>query len=204
MCAFGSVQLHCALSQCKRKRAERRPGSYPIRILKRLFGRSGEGAADPLYRAIVAQARQPVFYAALGVPDTEEGRFDMIVLHMILVIRALRARGEGGRRFAQVLFDTFFRDMDRSLREMGIGDLVVPKRIRRMGEAFYGRAGRYEPALEARDEAALAEGLAANVFGTGRDENALRLARYAIAAADGLHERDVDDLRRGVLVWPEA
>ncbi|ESR23276.1 ubiquinol-cytochrome C chaperone family protein [Lutibaculum baratangense] len=173
-------------------------------MLQRLFRPAARDAARPLYDAVVAQARQPVFYAEIGVPDTPEGRYDLIVLHVILVLRRLRAEGEDGRRFGQHLFDTLFRDMDRSLREMGVGDLIVPKRIRKMGEAFYGRAGRYEPALEARDEAALAEGIAANILGRDPDAQARRLAQYALAAEATLRDAAYDDLRRGELAWPTA
>ncbi len=189
--------------QTKAGRPEPR-GEYAATMFQRLFRRSDRDATEPLYLAIVAQARQPVFYEELRAPDTPEGRFDMIVLHMILVIRRIRREGEGGRHFAQRLFDTLFRDMDRSLREMGVGDLVVPKRIRAMGEAFYGRARRYDPALDAADEAELAAGLAANLFVREPDEEARRLARYALAAERSLAEATVDDIRRGVLAWPSV
>src|ERR1043165_5052916 len=110
---------------------------------------------DALYGAIVAQAREPGFYAALGVPDTVSGRFDMVLLHVVLVLRRLRQvgdkDGEGERALAQELsqqlFDRFCRDMDHNLREMGISDQGLPRHMRRVGEAFYGRAQAYEAAL---------------------------------------------------------
>ena len=91
-------------------------------------------AVYAVYSAIVAQSRQPVFYADWGVPDTVTGRFDMISLHMSLVFRRLRNEKLPGADFSQALFDLFFKDMDRSLREMGAGDLAVPKKVRKMTE----------------------------------------------------------------------
>lgn len=171
-------------------------------MLQRLFGRSGKDAAERLYAAVVAQARQPVFYTELEAPDTVDGRFDMIVLHTVLVMRRLRADGAAGQDFAQGLFDALFRDMDRSLREMGVGDLVVPKRIRRMAEAFYGRAGRYGAALDARDEDDLARGLAANIRGVDPDDAAHRLAAYVLAAEAELASQEAAAIRRADLRWP--
>src|SRR6185369_17559638 len=119
----------------------------------------------------------PIFYAAYGVPDTIDGRYDMIVLHAILVLDRLKSAGGEGNEFAQRLTDYLFSDMDRSLREMGVGDLSVGKKVRRMAEVFYGRAQAYRPALERLDEAALAEALYRNVFaGSGARDGANRLA----------------------------
>ena len=100
-----------------------------------------------LYGAIVAQARDPRFYEAYGVPDTVLGRFDLIVLHLALVLRRLREGDASARTLAQGLFDAFCRDMDHNLREMGVGDQGVPRQMRRVGEAFYGRAQAYDAAL---------------------------------------------------------
>lgn len=102
-----------------------------------------------LYRAAVAQARQPVFYTDYGVPDTVDGRFDMICLHTGLLMERLGQEGEEGRKLSQALFDTMFRDMDRSLRERGVGDLGVPKHIKRMMKGFNGRLHSYARALRA-------------------------------------------------------
>src|SRR5215216_2008709 len=107
-----------------------------------------------LYGAIVAQARHAEFYQNCAVPDTVLGRFDMIVLHLVLVLRRLRdgaaahsaPHSAPQRAAAQGVFDAFCRDMDDNLREMGIGDQAVPDQMRRVGEAFYGRAQAYEAA----------------------------------------------------------
>lgn len=118
-----------------------------------------------LYGAAVAAARQPAWYRDLGVADTLDGRFDMICLHAFLVIDRLRAEpGEGPAALAQAVFDAMFSDMDRNLREMGVADLGVGKRVRRMWEAFHGRALAYTAALEAAEEAPLVAALSRNVW----------------------------------------
>src|SRR5262245_25415781 len=96
-------------------------------------------AALEAYRSIVAQSRQVKFYADWGVPDTVTGRFDMISLHMALMLRRLSG-DPVGRPFAQALVEVFFRDMDRSIRELGVTDIGVPNRVKKMGKAFYGLA----------------------------------------------------------------
>jgi cytochrome b pre-mRNA-processing protein 3 len=121
-----------------------------------------------LYGTIVAQARAPAFYQLYGVPDTVNGRLEMIMLHTVLFLR--RLEGEAGpiRRFGQSLFDQFCRDMDDNMREMGVGDLAVPRRMRRIGEAFYGRQAAYRAALDAPGDDRLAATLQRNVFAGGR------------------------------------
>ena len=119
--------------------------------------------ANALYNTAVAQSRQPGFYLAGGVPDTIDGRFDMIVLHAFLIMRRLRDGGPDGEALSQALFDEMFADMDRSLREMGVGDMSVGKHIKRMVKAFYGRAAAYEEGLDGNDDA-LERALAANLF----------------------------------------
>src|ERR1700752_370334 len=99
-----------------------------------VFRRKGSATIDALYGAIVAQARLPTFYLAYGISDSREGRFDLIVLHQVLLARRLGRDGEAGRAVSQDLFDLFCRDMDANLREMGVGDLAVPKEMKRMVE----------------------------------------------------------------------
>src|SRR5579883_1244520 len=98
-----------------------------------------------------------------GVPDSVEGRFDLIVLHLVLVLAPLEADASSGRAIGQKLFDEFCRDMDDNLREMGVGDLAVPKKMRQFAEAFYGRQAAYRAALAASDERELANALARNI-----------------------------------------
>jgi cytochrome b pre-mRNA-processing protein 3 len=159
-------------------------------VFTRLFGRPPAARIAPaIYGAIVTQARSPALYEALGVPDTVGGRFEMVVLHLFLVLRRLE-RGE--RREASVgqeVFDLFCGDMDRALRELGVGDLGVPRRMREMGQAFYGRSRAYADGLANRDGPALAEALARNAFKDASPAHAaLPLARYALAAAATLDE----------------
>jgi cytochrome b pre-mRNA-processing protein 3 len=122
-------------------------------ILDRLFKtRRASPAERRVYDAIVAQARQPWLYDELGVPDTLDGRYEMIVFYATVVMERLQRADAPARAFAQRLFDEMFADMDRSLREMGVGDLSVGKRIRVMAEIFYGRAAAYREALRSAEE----------------------------------------------------
>lgn len=147
--------------------------------------------AASLYGAIVAQARSPALYAAIGVPDSVGGRFEMVVLHVILVTRRLESGGEAARAAGQAIFDRFCNDMDNALREMGIGDLSVPKHMRRVGEAYFGRMAAYGPALSQGDIAVLAEAIERTVFGGAEvSPSARSLAAYALAAADCLGSQD--------------
>jgi cytochrome b pre-mRNA-processing protein 3 len=115
--------------------------------------RRRERAAAKLYLQVVEQARRPVFYTDFGVPDTLEARFDMIVLHAWLLMRRLGVlTDKEAMPLSQATFDLMFADMDRNLREMGVTDLRVGKRVQRMAEAFYGRAGAYDKALSEGDE----------------------------------------------------
>jgi cytochrome b pre-mRNA-processing protein 3 len=160
-------------------------------ILKLFRPSSPVRSIRDLYGAIVAQAREPAFYSAYGVPDTVEGRFDLIVLHLVLVLaqigqeageQALPSEG-AARAIGQQLFDTFCRDLDDNLREMGVGDLAVPKKMRSFAEAFYGRQAAYLTALAAADQQELENALARNIFDETRaDEGAARLAAYVRAA----------------------
>ena len=125
-------------------------------------------AARRLYTAAVRQARNPTLYSEGGVADTLDGRFDLIVLHVVSVMRRLRQCDEAGRQLSQALFDVMFDDMDQSLREMGVGDLRVGKRVKQMARAFYGRAKAYDEAFDqapgAERRRSIVEALERNVF----------------------------------------
>jgi cytochrome b pre-mRNA-processing protein 3 len=158
-----------------------------------------------LYGMIVAQARAAPFYLIYGVPDTVNGRFEMVVLHAVLVLRRLESEPDPIRRLGQALFDRFCQDMDGSLREMGIGDLGVPTKMRKIGEAFYGRQAAYGAALADPDHATLIGALARNVFGaqTGSDPGAARLATYVRAVVVQLADQDGETLSRAALTFPD-
>jgi cytochrome b pre-mRNA-processing protein 3 len=157
-----------------------------------------------LYGMIVAQARAPAFYQDYGVPDTVDGRFEMVVLHAVLVLRRLDLEAEPIRRQGQALFDLFCQDMDASLREMGIGDLKVPREMRRIGEAFYGRKAAYEAALTAPDSDALAAALSRNIFtsSSGPVPGAVRMAAYMRKAVRDLAAQDREAFVRQGIAFP--
>lgn len=151
-------------------------------MLARLFGKSPEKrAAASLYDDVVSLARHPAFYDRYGVPDTPEGRFEMISLHAALIQRRLKAAGEGAARLAQAFADAMIRDLDGALREMGVGDLTVPKKIRKLAAAHYDRLVAISTALDS-GEAAVAEALEPFLTAADGDAKALarRLAAYAI------------------------
>jgi cytochrome b pre-mRNA-processing protein 3 len=131
-----------------------------------LFSRSKPlPSVELVYGDIVAAARLPRLYSAMGVPDTVMGRFDMLALHVVLVLRRLRELPPPAESLAQELVDRFFADLDSSLREIGIGDVSVPKKIKKLGQAFYGRAEAYEKALSEDTPAdALEKALARNIL----------------------------------------
>ncbi len=140
-------------------------------------------AAGALYAAAVAQARHPGFYTELGVPDTHDGRLELVQLHVILLLRRLQRGGVDGQALGQALFDAFFKDLDRSLREGGVGDLSVGKWVKKIGQQFYARATALEPALAHADAAALETALVHNVYAAGADARRARaLATYLLAA----------------------
>jgi len=156
-----------------------------------------------VYGALVAQARLPVFYADLGVPDTAEGRYDMIVLHAFLLFERLK-RSDEERQFAQDVFDAMFTDLDRSLREMGVGDLAVPKKIKRMAQDFYGRVGAYDAACKEGSLAMMTDAVARNLYdgGAAPAGHAAAIAHYAFAARDHLAGLSLAEIRGGELSFP--
>jgi cytochrome b pre-mRNA-processing protein 3 len=164
-------------------------------------------AALLLYGAIVEQARRPVFFAVLGVPDTLDGRFELIALHEFLVLNRLKADRVRTEKLAQALFDIMFIDMDRALREMGVGDLGVGKHVKRMAKAFYGRVVSYERGLAAGG-AELREALQRNLYGTAaaQEPELGVLADYVARSAAALAAQSVDDLLAGCVTFasPEA
>lgn len=163
-----------------------------------LWGTAPErAAAEALYAAAVDQARLPTLYTRHGVPDSFEGRFESLVLHVHLILRRLGADPRGEKP-AQALFDTLFHDMDRTLRAAGVGDMSVGKKVKQMGAAFYGRVNAYEPALAAGDHEGLAAALARNVTGEEAPHPvAGRLADYTLRQAAYVDAQLVDELLAG-------
>ena len=175
-------------------------------MFQRLRSREDPGAnIRRLYGAIVAQARAPEFYADYGVPDTVAGRFDMVVLHVYLVFRRLAQAGEAAKALGQAMFDLFIEDMDANMRELGVGDLSVPRKVRAMAEGYYGRVGAYDAAMAEAGDGRLVEALRRNVF-AGKptaEAGARRLARYARLAERKLTETDVDTIVEGAPAFPD-
>lgn len=155
-----------------------------------------------LYGTIVAQARMPGFYRDYAVPDMLKGRFELIVLHLTVLLDRF-AQEPALRDLGQAVFDLFCQDMDHNLREMGVGDLAVPKEMRRIGEAFYGRAEAYRAALATADDRALAEALARNIYEAAVSPPAARLAAYMREAVRDLAAQDSAHLAAGHLRFPE-
>ena len=147
-------------------------------------------AAFEAYRAIVAQSRQEKFYADWGVPDTVTGRCDMISLHLSLVLRRLKGEPRA-KDFGQALVDLFFRDMDRSLRELGVTDLGVPNKVKKMGNVFYGLMGVLGEALDSGSAANVESVLTRNVYG-GDNSHTSALAAYLIDEAQRLAGQSVE------------
>lgn len=136
--------------------------------------------AEALYAALAAQARRPEPFSELGVPDSLDGRFDALCLHMFLVVRRLARDGERGTLLAQGLYDAMFADMDRTLREMGVGDLGIGKRVTQMAEGLMGRIRAYGEAMDAgQDELVAAIRRNLHAGSTAVDAAALeRVAAY--------------------------
>jgi cytochrome b pre-mRNA-processing protein 3 len=165
-------------------------------MFSRLFGRRKSGnreVVDAVYGEIVAAARQPVFYAQWGVPDTPLGRYEMLSAHLFLVLRRLREATPAGKALAQDLTDEFFKDVEHSIRELGIGDAGVPKRMKKLARMFYGRVAAYDSALAGDDEAALAAALQRNVRADAQEWAGARPLAASLAAT-----------ARRLECWPES
>ena len=163
----------------------------------------------PAYTAIMAQARKPDHYGAGGVPDSFDGRFDMLAIHVHLVLRRLRSEGVARDDIGQALFDMFFRDMDQTMREAGVGDLGVGKKIRKMAQAFYGRAAAYDEAMgkaaPAKADSETANALQAvlqrNLYPDGDDalggDKLNALAEDLLALESKLADRTLEEILAG-------
>ncbi len=177
-----------------------------VQFLKKLWPQSApeREAAAELYLRVVEKARDPAFYATLGVPDTVDGRFDMIVLHATLVFRRMRQGGAEAQTVAQEMFDRMFLDFDRSLRELGVGDMSIGKQIKKMGKAFYGRATVVEAGIDAAaadQQASLKQALRETVFRQRKEPHGIdALADYLLRATAALETQALGDLVAGKVV----
>jgi cytochrome b pre-mRNA-processing protein 3 len=163
--------------------------------------------ARSLYGSIVTQARSPGFYALWRVPDTVEGRFEMIALHLILTLRRLAEEGEGGRRLARELTEVFAADVDDSLREMTIGDMAVPREVKRAVAVLHDRYATYGAALDAApagDSLTAALRARLGALSGAQNVNAMSLATYMTDAARALRQQAGNEVLAGRLVWPQT
>ncbi len=156
-----------------------------------------------LYGLVVAQSREPQLYSGFGVPDTVMGRFDMLAMHVFLFVRRLRAEDdELAQDLGQEIFDLFVEDIDRALRQLGIGDTTVPKRKKRMVRSFYGQIEDFDKLLEDSDVDGLARRAAARFFTEDGQQNARELGSYMLKCVRHLAAQPASDLRAGSLSWP--
>lgn len=162
--------------------------------------------ADPAKRAyaqILQHIRAPIFYTTYGVPDSFDGRFDLLLIHLFLVINRLANEGEQAREFNQALFDVTFADMDQTLREMGIGDMGVPKHQRRMMKGFNGRMHAYDEALR-QGEGAFAIALRRNLYGTIEDTEVpdiQKIMRYIRESMAVMAQKPVSGILNGEVAF---
>ena len=187
--------------------------SPPLRLrarrwLRRFRPDAAAGArrevAERVYRDLVKQARTPLFYRDLGVPDTPEGRFEMVGLHAALVVRRLRSAGAPGSALAQELFDLLFADVDEGLRHIGIGDLAVGKHVRRLAGYFYARLRALDEALDGVSGAPLAPMLRTNVYHNAAAPSRRQLAAlasYLITAEAALRAHPSARMLAGDVAW---
>lgn len=161
-----------------------------------------EEASYGLYRSAIGQARTPVFYLSFAVEDSVDGRFDLLALHVYLILRRLRQAGEEGRELGQKLFDLMFADMDQSLRQMGVSDLRVGRRVKDMAKAFYGRIAAYDAGLEG-GAVALAAALQRNVYRGAEPPESAALAAYVMRAEAALAGQADADLLAGRVAFPD-
>lgn len=175
-------------------------------MLQRLFRpRPAQTTGRTLYVAAVGQARTPALYEALGAPDTVEGRFEVYSLHVVLLLERLRGEGALAAEASQALFDAYVKSLDDALREMGVGDLSVGKKMRKLGEAFFGRAKNYHAAFEALPDRAPLEALIGRtVYAEADAARAPGMADYVLAQREHLAGQPAERLLKGDVEWRAA
>ena len=180
-------------------------GRAIVLFLKRLFQTPRfQAEGRRLYGQLAAQARLPVFYAGFGVPDTIDGRFEMLCLHAYALFHRLKGQGEDADALAQATYDAMFADLDGALRELGVADLGVGRRIKTMTEALNGRIQAFDRAFAAGEEA-LRDAVRRNVYGTAspREDEVAAMAAYLRQVRAALTELPFGDLCVARLGLPE-
>jgi len=175
-------------------------------LLDRLFRpRPALNAGRALYLRAVEQSRSPALYSQLGAPDSIEGRFEIYSLHVVLLLDRLRGQGDLATEVSQALFDTYLKDLDNALRELGVGDMSVGRKMRKLGEAFYGRGKSYEAAFAALpDTAELTALVIRTVYADADPEPAPRLVAYILGQRAALAGQPLDRLLAGEVDWQAA
>jgi cytochrome b pre-mRNA-processing protein 3 len=175
-------------------------------MLKGLFKpRPAQVAGQKLYARTSPQARLPALYAELGAPDTPEGRFELFSLHVYLILERLKGQGPQAADTAQALFDTYASALDNALRELGVGDLSVGKRMRKLGEAFFGRVKSYEAAFAKLPDAADLEAvIARTVYAEADAGRAPDMAAYVLRQRSALAAQALEGFLAGEVDWSAA
>jgi cytochrome b pre-mRNA-processing protein 3 len=161
-------------------------------------------AGRALYARVVEQARSPALYRDLGAPDTPEGRFEIYSLHVVLLLERLRGHGALATDVSQALFDTYVSHLDHALRELGVSDVTVGKKMRKLGEAFYGRGKNYQEALDQLPERGPLEAILGRTVYAGTDDRSSELADYVLAQREALAANPLDALVGGKVDWRPA
>jgi cytochrome b pre-mRNA-processing protein 3 len=163
--------------------------------------RPAQLAGEALYAAAVTQARTPALYLDLAAPDTREGRFELYSLHVILLLDRLKGQGPQAEETAQALVDRFTRGLDDAFRELGVGDMAVPKRIKKLAEAFFGRARSADQAFDALPDRRTLQALLARTLYEGDDAKAAGMTDYIVRAREALAAQPTEALLAGEAAW---
>ena len=179
-------------------------GNEAMQAIRKLFApRAAVEAGRRLFHAAAVQARQPALYLGGGVPDTPEGRFELYSLHLILVMHRLKGQGSEAAEVSQALFEAYRLSLDDTLREMGVGDLSVGKKMRKLFEAFYGRVKSYDAALAGLpDREPLTALITRTALAGAPAGDPAALAAYVVASVDALAAQPLDEVRDAKLAWP--
>ena len=175
---------------------------YRDKLMAKILGifigkeRQEKKLADALYKHTIMAARSPSLYGDIGAPDTANGRFELIILHIFMLFRHLQGKDKFTQSVKQKTFDRFLEDMDMNLREIGVGPDGIPKRIQKMLENFYGRAAAYQSALESEDNTQIVDSIARNLFADEKPnvEGAETLAQYMVKVVENLKHVKGNDL----------
>lgn len=171
-------------------------------------------AAKRLYDSIVKQARQKEFYSSYSVPDTVEGRFEMVALHLFLFVQRLKSENQKDHNVGKLVLETFFSEMDATLREMGVGDMGVPKKMRKISDSFFGRAYSYSEALESGDIEQLKKAIERNIYayyqgekkidGSYSENDLTGISEYILESYKAVCKNPIDELLGGVIHFSDV